>query len=361
MKRIILLIFACLLLASSVYGCTQAGIPQEPVAAAPEATPEPTSEPTPEPVRETLPEQTPELAPEPVITGKNLSITATIFPQYDWVYQILGEKAQFKEISLIINNRIDLHSFQPSVSDIAKISTSDLFIYVGGESDVWAEAVLEQAVNPDMVVINLLQLLGDDALINEDIDDGHHHHHHHHHDDEFDEHVWLSLRNAVIFTNAIAEALSALDPELSETYKENAAKLVERLVSLDLEYKQVVSNASGDTLIFADRFPFRYLLNDYGINFYAAFSGCSAETEASFRTITFLARKLDELRLTSVMVTESADKSIAETIISSSTDKNQQILVLDSMQSSNDVDRQQGVTFISIMESNLEVLKAALT
>jgi zinc transport system substrate-binding protein len=211
-----------------------------------------------------------------------------------------------------------------------------------------------------MVVINLLELLGDRALVNDEIDDGHHHHHHHHHDDEYDEHVWLSLKNAIIFTNAITDALSTLDPELSEVYKENAAHYIERLMALDFEYKQVVSNANGDTLLFADRFPFRYLLHDYNLNFYAAFSGCSAETEASFRTITFLARKVNELNLTSVMITESANRSIAETVISNTAEKNQQILVLDSMQSTNDTDRQRGITYISIMESNLEVLKEAL-
>ena len=352
MKRLLNIIPACLLLIIFTYSCTQ------PVTA-PQITPEPTPEPAQESSSNPTPEQPSESKPEPVITGEDLKIAATIFPQYDWVFQILGEKAEFKEISLLINNRIDLHSFQPSVSDIAMISDCDLFIYVGGESDIWVEAVLEQAVNPDMVIINLLELLGDEALADEEIDDGHHHHHHHD-EEEFDEHVWLSLRNAIIFTDAIAEALSALDSELSEVYRTNAASFTEHLTALDDDYKQAVSNASVDTLLFADRFPFRYLLHDYNLNFYAAFSGCSAETEASFRTITFLAGKVDELGLKSVMVTESSDKSIAETVISNSRDKNQQILVLDSMQSSNDDDRLQGVTYLSIMESNLAVLKEAL-
>jgi len=357
MKYFSFFLFVVVIITATLTGCSQSDIPQEPVVNTPE----------PAPVQEApvIPENTPEPAadhtPEPVITGENLSIVATIFPQYDWVYQILGDKADFKEITLLINNRIDLHSYQPSIRDITTISACDLFIYIGGESDNWVEAILEQATNPGMIVIKLMDVLGDRVLIDEEIDDGHHHHHHHNHNDEqFDEHVWLSLCNAIIFANEIANALSDLDPELADYYKENADLYSKQLHDLDLEYTQVVSNASRDTLLFADRFPFRYLLQDYDLNFYAAFSGCSAETEASFRTITFLAKKLDELGLTSVIVTESANISIAETVIGNSSDKNQNILVLDSMQSSNDDDRIHGTTYISIMENNLGVFKDAL-
>ena len=355
MKKISFILITFIFISFTLYGCLASDVPQEPVENTPTPAPVPESPANPG----NTPEPTPELTPEPIITGENISIVVTIFPQYDWVHQILGEKAEFKEITLLINNRIDLHSYQPSIRDITTISASDLFIYVGGESDDWVEAVLEQATNPDMVVINLMDALGERVLIDEEIDDGHHHHHHHH-DDDLDEHVWLSLRNAIILVDVIADALSALDPELADYYKENAALFSALLNELDLEYTQAVSNASRDTLLFADRFPFRYLLHDYGLNFYAAFSGCSAETEASFRTITFLARKLDEFSLTTVLVTESANISIAETVISNSASGDQQILVLDSMQSSNDDDRARGITFLTIMENNLSVLKEAL-
>ena len=358
MKRIFHFFITCILLSAMLFGCSQSDIPQVPQEPA-ENTPAPAPVPEPPGTPDNTPQPSPELPPEPVVTGENLSIVTTIFPQYDWVCQILGEKAEFKEITLLINNRIDLHSYQPSIRDITTVSTCDLFIYIGGESDDWVEAVLEQAINPDMVVIKLMDVLGDRLLVDEEIDDGSHHHHHHH-DDEYDEHVWLSLRNAVIFANIIANALADLDPELADYYKENADLYSKHLHDLDDEYTQVVSNASRDTLLFADRFPFRYLLHDYDLNFYAAFSGCSAETEASFKTITFLAKKLDELGLTSVMVTESANVSIAETVIGNSSDKNQKILILDSMQSSNENDRMHGVTYLSVMESNLNVLKEAL-
>jgi len=355
MKHFVFFLLIIALFTVYVSGCGQSNVPQAPVDASPE--PAPVQETTPEPA--STPEPVAEPDSEPVVTGESLSIAATIFPQYDWVYQILGDKAEFKDISLILNSRVDLHSFQPSPRDIATISTSDLFIYVGGESDNWVEAVLEQALNPDMIVINLLELLGDEALIDEEIDDGQHHHHHHG-DVELDEHVWLSLRNAEIFTSAISEALSKLDPELSDVYKTNAESYIEQLMALDTLYKEAMSGANGDTLLFADRFPFRYLINDYNLNFYAAFSGCSAETEASVQTIGFLVRRVNELGLSTIMVTESANIRIAETVISNSADGNQNILVLDSMQSSNSDDRASGVTYLTIMESNLRVLREAL-
>ena len=351
-----------LLLTISVIGCGQTDTQPDISDSLSAPSPAQPAQTVPENMQETVNE--PEFIPDDRPAGVNLSIVSTIFPQYDWVCQILGDRVEHKDLTLLINNRIDLHNYQPSVSDITKISTCDLFIYVGGESDGWVEAVLEQAINPDMVVINLIKLLGDAALIDEPLDDGQNHsHHHHHHDDdedEYDEHVWLSIRNANIFCSAISGALSVLDPELSGVYKDNLAAYIEKLTALDAEYKMVASEASVDTLLFADRFPFRYLLNDYGLSYYAAFPGCSAETEASFQTIVFLARKIDELGLTSVMVTESADQTIAATIISNSKTGDQQILVLDSMQSSNTDDWQRGVTFLSTMESNLKILKAAL-
>jgi len=169
------------------------------------------------------------------------------------------------------------------------------------------------------------------------------------------------VRNAAIFCTAITNALSTLDPELSDVYNANLAAYLEKLSALDAEFTTAANEAAVDTLLFADRFPFRYLLTDYDLHFYAAFPGCSAETEASFHTIVFLSRKVDELGLNNVMVTESSDQSIATTIINNSEAGDQQILVMDSMQSSNADDWQSGVTFLSIMENNLVVLKEALS
>jgi len=299
-----------------------------------------------------------------------LNIVCTIFPQYDWVRQIIGDKKDNFSLTLLLNNRIDLHNYQPSVDDIIKISNCDLFIYVGGESDEWVNTVLEQASNKNMIVINLLEILGDRAKHEDhDIEIMHteddEHHDLHHHDDiddhgHYDEHVWLSLRNAITFCPVIANALSSFDAENSGVYHNNMASYIGKLAVLDLEYQNAVKSSQLSTLLFADRFPFCYLVNDYNINYYAAFSGCSAETEASFETIIFLAKKLDELDLHAVMVTESADQSIARTVISSTSGKNQNILVLDAMQSVTSRDAENGITYISVMEKNLSVLKEAL-
>ena len=298
---------------------------------------------------------------ETVTKGKK-SIVCTIFPQYDWVRQILGDKAGDMELTLLLNNRVDLHSYQPSVNDIVKMSASDLFIYVGGESDGWVKDALKKAANPDMIVINLLDALGG-AAKTEEIREGMEAEESGREDEneaEYDEHVWLSLKNARILIAVIADALSKLDAGDAGEYKNNLSRYDEKLKSLDAEYKSAVAAASVKTLLFGDRFPFRYLVDDYGLDYHAAFPGCSAETEASFETIVFLAKKVDELGLKTVMVTESSDKSIARTIISNTKAKNQRILVLDSMQSATAGDVQNGTTYLSVMENNLNVLKDAL-
>jgi len=300
-----------------------------------------------------------------------LSIVCTVFPQYDWVRQILGDNAGDVELSLLLKSRADLHNYQPSVPDIAMISTCDLFIYVGGESDDWVEDALAQAVNPEMVMINLLNVLGDAVKIEAHIedDDGHDHGHHHHDDEdedgeteepEYDEHVWLSLKNAEVFCAAIADALAALLPENAGAYQANLAAYTAKLSALDEGYQTAVDEARMKTLLFGDRFPFRYLVDDYGIQYDAAFPGCSAEAEASFDTIVRLAKKTDAWSLHAIMVTESADKSIAMTVIENTAGKDQKILVLDAMQSVTIADVQDGMTYLSIMESNLDVLKEAL-
>jgi len=296
--------------------------------------------------------------------GDSLKIVCTVFPQYDWVRQILGDRVGDIELTLLQRSLADLHNYQPSVDDMITISACDLFIYVGGESDHWADAALRQAVNPDMIVLNLLETLGDAAKIEELFegmqDDDDHDEDDHDDEDEFDEHVWLSLRNAEIFCAAIAEILSSLDADYAEQYNANLTDYRAALSFLDAAYKEAVDAAPVDTLLFGDRYPFRYLMDDYGLKAYAAFPGCSAETEASFQTMTFLVEKLDELNLNHVMVTEGSNQSIAKTIISNSNDPNRGILVLDSMQSVTSGGAASGAAYLAIMGSNLNVLKEAL-
>ncbi len=498
-----------------------------------------------------------------------VKIVTTIFPEYDWVREILGDKADRAELTLLLGNGTDLHSYQPSIQDIAKISDADVFVYVGGESDEWAEDALKNAANKNMKVINLVEALGDkvkeeeivegmehkhdhdaheheheaheheheahehshdhDKEITEaDIkprsvsefagewqslypvlmtgaldeyvefqaekksisvkdsraeieakwncgiktikikgdeitliydngkkesgsykyagfatkkndqgkisslrhkfslvkgngpkyvmlndhghepvksvehfhiyfgnnnfdelvttksnpffvdskldakgclanvmghekghDHGHEAHEHEHHHEK-DEHVWLSLRFAQELCSAICDALCEKDGKNAAAYKANLAAYNKKLADLDAKYIAAVKAGSKDTLLFGDRFPFRYMTEDYGLKYFAAFTGCSAETEASFETILFLANKIDELELKNVCKIEKGESKIAKTVISSSKTKNAEILTLDSMQSTTLKEAKNGAAYLSIMEKNLKVLEQAL-
>ena len=293
---------------------------------------------------------------------KPLKIVTTIFPEYDWVREILGDKADHAEVTMLLDNGVDLHSYQPTADDIIKISDCDMFIYVGGESDGWVEDALKEATNKDMQVINLLDVLGEQVK-EEEVVEGMESEEEEAEDEdepEYDEHVWLSLKNAETLCNAITDALETIDPANKDAYAANAAAYLEKLAALDGEYQTVVDNAARKTVLFGDRFPFRYLVDDYGLNYYAAFVGCSAETEASFETISFLSGKVDELGLPCVLTIEGAQHKVAETIVQNSAAKNQSILTLDSMQSTTSTDVANGTTYLSTMESNLDVLKQAL-
>jgi hypothetical protein len=323
-------------------------------------------------------------------SGKKLKIVATIFPEYDWVRQILGDEAKNADITLLLDKGVDLHSYQPNAEDIAKISECDLFLYVGGESDGWVKDALKEGKNPNRKVINLLEALGNNTKEEEVVEGMQAEEEEGSKDSEstaanqaaesqaagestaasaeseeeegpeYDEHVWLSLRNAESICEVITEDLKSLDSAHAAVYDANLKKYTEQLDSLDQQYTDTVKAAANKTLLFGDRFPFRYLVDDYGIKYYAAFVGCSAETEASFETVSFLAKKMDELGLKHVMTIEGPNKKIAETIIQNTKDKNQDILTLNSMQSTTEQDIESGETYLGIMQQNLEVLKKAL-
>lgn len=294
-------------------------------------------------------------------SDNKLKIVATIFPEYDWTREILGDRLEDVDLTLLLDNGTDLHSFQPAVKDIMKVSSCDLLIYVGGESDQWIEDALKSAANPDMKTINLMETLKDFIKEEETVEGMQEKHHSHEEDEkEYDEHVWTSLRNASVAAEVIADTLAELDPENSDIYKENLRSYQGELSSLDNEYQKTVDQSTHKTLLFADRFPFRYLVDDYGISYYAAFSGCSAESEASFKTITFLAEKVDELGLKEVFTIEKSDDRIAETVIENTRDKDQKVAVLNSMQSITSEEIADGTTYLSIMEDNLKGLKTAL-
>ena len=334
-------------------------------------------------------------------TNKKLSVVCTIFPEYDWIRELVGDKKDNYEITYLLDKGVDLHSYQPTAEDIAKIANCDLFVYVGGESDGWVKDALKESKNDKMQVVNLLEALGNNVKEEEVVegmqeedehdhdhgkkedadhdhehkedadhdhehkDDADHDHDHdedgHHHDEvEYDEHVWLSLRNASSLVNELAARLQIIDPENKDYYAGTAAEYTSKLGDLDSRYLAAVKKAKNKTVLFGDRFPFRYLVDDYGLKYYAAFVGCSAETEASFETVAFLAKKADELKLNNVLVIENSDQKIAKKIVETTNAKDQKIVEMNSMQSVTADQIADGATYLGIMEANLKALEAAL-
>lgn len=301
------------------------------------------------------------------VTDEKINIVCTLFPEYDWTRELLGSHVNDVNLTYLLSNGMDLHNYQPSAKDMITISECDLFIYVGGESESWVDDALREVTNPDMQVIRLMDVVQDsvkkeelkEGMQTEEIDS---HDHHEHEEDcpEYDEHVWLSVRNAETICNHISNVLCQLDTEHTADYQTNLADYTAKLDALDKDFTQMAEQASVKTVIFGDRFPFRYLVDDYGIDYYAVFTGCSSETEASFETIVFLAQKIDELHADTIFKIENSDDALAKSIISSTSDKNQKIVNLNSMQSINTDDIANGASYLSIMQENLNTLQEVL-
>lgn len=304
--------------------------------------------------------------------GKKLSVVTTIYPEYAWVKEILGTRVDSLDLVLLVKNSMDLHSFNPSAKDIATIANADMVVYVGGESDQWVAKALAATPKAGRVALNLMEQLGDRVKTEEVVEgmehehgeeaEEHEHEHHEHAEEaENDEHVWLSLKNAEILVRQLAEAVAKLDTAHAAEYHMNAALYIARISALDAQYRATVDSASFKTILFGDRFPFRYLVDDYGIKYFAAFVGCSAESEASFETVAFLAGKMDSLALPAIFTIDGSNGKIARAILEASKkSKEAQVLTLNSMQSVTDAQMQAGADYLSMMQSNLEILKKAL-
>ena len=325
--------------------------------------------------------------------SNKISIVCTTFPQYDWVKNILGEEAEHFNVTLLLDNGVDMHSYQPAVKDIATAGSSDLFIYVGGESDTWVEDALKEAKNKDLKAINLMETLGNSVKEEEVVEGmqeereslGHSHEKsskekqeqtqkesHENSQEingqkeaadeepEYDEHIWLSIRNAEIMVKNIEKAIEQLDSDNAKVYQTNAENYIKKLDTLDKQYANTIQNAKYKAILFGDRFPFRYMADDYDLKYYAAFAGCSAETMAGFETVTFLAKKADELRLPVILTIENSDGRIAEAVKSNTTKKNQKILAMNSLQSVTKEQLADGITYLQVMQENLSVLSEAL-
>ena len=292
-----------------------------------------------------------------------------MFPQYDWLREIVGDSEKI-ELSLIIQNGTDPHSYEPTAADIMAISKADMIVYLGGESDRWVSEALESSDNKDIVRVELSKCEGVELHDISSASEGHSHegHDHGHHDHEghdhgtLDEHIWLSLNNAKAACKALAKAVSVLDESGAESYNENTTRYIEKLEALDGEYKKAVESVATEErfLLFCDRFPFVYLLEDYGIEYAAAFEGCSAETDADFETVLRLIKEAEAHSLSAVAVTESSDGALARTVLSSSKQGGGEIITFNSLQSVNKKQIAEGISYLSVMEDNLKALKGAL-
>ncbi len=301
----------------------------------------------------------------PIGSQDGLKIACTVFPLYDWMRQLTAGSDNI-ELILIADNGVDMHSYQPTTGDIVDISTCDMLVYVGGDSEEWVEETADRSGNERMRRTAMLDILGEDALCaaphehSEENEDHGHAHHHHHDEDAKDEHVWLSPLTAIRLCAELTEVLCEVEPEGAEMYRSNCERYTAALSALDESYRQASEDAAANTLLFADRFPFRYLAADYGIEYHAAFDGCEAETEASFETVARLAAEVDAHRLDYVLIIDGSEDALAHTIINSSARHDAQILALDSLQSVSAEDISGGVTYLSVMEDNLVILRQAL-
>ena len=292
-------------------------------------------------------------------TDNRLKIVTTLFPAYDWVREIAGDAIDGISLEMLTDGGIDFHSYQPTVNDIVRISECDVFIYAGTSADNWVDDVINDVIDSRVLVINLSEI-PDITKYEEEIAEGMQKHGHEHGENgetEFDEHTWLSVKNAAVFSSKIADVLSVKNPENEAVYRKNAEAYKERLKKLDEEYRKEISSAENKVVVFADRFPFRYLAEDYGLKYYAAFPGCSAESEASFETISFLAKKVEELSLPAVLVIEDSNVKIANAVVSAVNGRTPKIITVDSMQSVSKKDIETGITYISVMEENLKQIK----
>lgn len=321
---------------------------------------------------------------DPAVTeGGRIQILCTSFPLYDWTRQITAGCEEHIEVLLLMDQGTDPHNYQPTTEDIVCISEADIIVCVGGESDRWMEDVMTSVPKERRDAqryIALMEVLESSLREEEYVEgmqedaDGQTYGEHdgrevHRGGDaeerdmdvaEYDEHIWLSLKNASVCVRAIAAVVAELDQNDSRTVTENASGYLAMLEELDGQYESMVSEAPLGRVLFADRFPFLYLMKDYGLEYDAAFPGCSTETEASFETVIFLAGRLDEYDLPAVLVMEDGNQRIAETVIANTADKDQEILALDSMQSVTAADIAQGVTYLSVMQENLAALRKAL-
>lgn len=290
----------------------------------------------------------------PAEKSDKLSIVATIFPQYDFARQIVGDKA---EVSMLLPVGSESHSYEASSQDILKIQNCDIFIYVGGESDEWVRKLLSSIDTSNMTIISLMDVVDTKEEVTVEGMDAEDEHDDGGAEIEYDEHIWTSPVNAVKITNAICDAVCLKDSANAETYKTNAASYVEKLKVLDNDFRTMISQAKRKTFLVADRFPFRYFADEYGLKYYAAFAGCSASSDPSAETVKFLINKVNGENLLVIFYIEFSNRNVANTVLEST---NAKALQLHSCHNVSKEDFDSGVSYVDLMRQNLMALKEAL-
>lgn len=300
-------------------------------------------------------------------SDEKIRILCTLFPQYDWLCNIT-EGVDDVEVSLIIANGTDPHSYQPTAADIMNISRCDMLVYIGGDSDTWVKKAVERSKNQAITEIALLELEGIEL---HDISSASHSHEGHSHGEHsheghshstVDEHIYLSIDNACTAVSRLASELCRIDPDNKDIYLKNSMEYTIKLKNLSNSLSADLDAIPEEErfMLFADRFPFVYLLSDYGVHYAAAFEGCTTDVDADFDTVIRLIHEADEHDVKYIAVTESSDKALAKTVISSTKAKNQGILTLNSMQAVTYSQIANGASYISIMEKNLNTVRTAL-
>lgn len=290
--------------------------------------------------------------------SEKTQVVATIFPLYDFAQEIAGEDA---EVKMLLKPGAEVHSYEPTPQDIIAIQNCDVFLYIGGESDEWVRNVLSSVDTSHMQVIALMDCVD----VAEETESGfawngehsHGHNGNDHEDAEYDEHIWTSPKNALLMVDIIAKAMQAADEENAEHYQIRTAEYQEKLQVLDNELSQTVAGAKRDLLIFADRFPFLYLARDYGLEYYAAYPGCSSEAEPSAATVAAIIEEVKESGVPVVFYIELSNRLMADTIAEAT---GAEELLLHSCQNVSKAEFERGESYLSLMGQNIENLKIAL-
>lgn len=286
-------------------------------------------------------------------------IVTTIFPPYDFAREITGGEA---EIHMLLKPGTESHSYEPSPADILLVESSDLFIYNGGESDTWVEDLLENIDTSNLRILRMMDCvegLEEETVEGMQIVHSHHHEEEHHHlkAEEYDEHVWTSPENAIRIADAICDKLIEIDSKNKEFYLKNTAEYKGKLEALSGKFRQIVNEGNRQTMIFGDRFPFRYFAEEYGLMYRAAFPGCSAESEPGAKTVAYLMDKVRQEEIPHIFYIEFSNQKIAKSI---QEETGAEPLLFHSCHNLSADEMERGVTYLMLMEQNAENLKEAL-